>query len=95
VLERLIEEATVDCYNEAEVGCSVALEENVPLPFQTVVVGERVEVHGFDTVLGTTIARCFRNGKEYEVAVVSLEVPKNLPGRRWLEAYRFFRSRTG
>ena len=91
-LGKLIEKATVDCYDadEAEGGFSVALEENVPLPFPAKVVGEDVEVRGFDIVSGATVARCVRKGKEYTVTVLSLEVPKNLPGRKWLEAYRLF-----
>ena len=96
-LGKLIEEATVDCYNEdeAEGGFSVAFEDNVPLPFPAKVIGEDVEVHGFDLVSGTAVARCFRKGKEFKVSVLSLEVPKNLHGRKWLEAYRLFRSRGG
>jgi hypothetical protein len=96
-LGKIIEEATIDCYdhNEAEGGFSVALEENLPLPFPAKVVGEDVEVHGFDIVSGTAVARCRHKGREYNVAVLSLDVPKNLQGREWLEAYWLFRRRGG
>ena len=45
-LRELIEEATIDCYNEEEqqVGFMTAIEENVVCPFKATVIGEEVEV---------------------------------------------------
>src|SRR4051812_32431488 len=45
-LRALIEEATVDCYDEDEqhVGLMTMVEENVVCPFKAKVIGEEVEV---------------------------------------------------
>ena len=47
-LDALIEEATVDCNDEAEahMGFMNMVEENLVCPFQATVIGEEVEVGG-------------------------------------------------
>lgn len=49
-LRELIEEATVDCYGEDEqhTGLLTMIEDNVVCPFQAKVIGEEVEVTGFE-----------------------------------------------
>jgi hypothetical protein len=39
-LDEMIEEATVDCYNESEqaIGLFTALEENLAVPFKTLIL---------------------------------------------------------
>ena len=58
-LDKLIEEATVDAYNDSEQACGflTMIEEHIRCPFNAKVVGEVVEVMGFD-LLGT--ARAFK-----------------------------------
>jgi hypothetical protein len=91
-LRELIEEATVDCYDEEEqrTGILTMIEDNVVCPFQAKVVGEPVEVTGFEwpkVGLGYH-AVCKRNGKEYRIDVNSLEFVDPLPeGYEWIEAY--------
>ena len=45
-LDKLVEEATVDCYNESEqaTGLYTMIEDNLALPFETIVLGVRVIV---------------------------------------------------
>jgi hypothetical protein len=42
-LDRLVEEAVVDCYNESEqiVGLYTMIEDKLALPFETIVLGVR------------------------------------------------------
>lgn len=49
-LDRLIEEATVDCYNHSEhvTGLFTLLNEHLELPFDTSVLGVAVTVTGVD-----------------------------------------------
>ena len=96
-LRALIEEATVDCYNEAEehMGLMNMVEENVVCPFKAKVIGEDVEVvelrspeagFGLDAV-------CRYKGKDYRLDVSSVEWPKKKPqGFEWIEEYLQWRS---
>ncbi len=45
-LDRLVEEAIVDCYNESEqvTGLYTMIEDNLALPFETTVLGVPVAV---------------------------------------------------
>jgi Calcium binding len=79
-LHELIEEATVDCYNESEAhqGFMVMIEENVVCPFKAKVIGEEVEVVELGSPergLGCA-AVCHYKGKDYNIDVNSLEWPK-------------------
>jgi hypothetical protein len=99
-LQELIEEATVDCYNEEEQyqGLLNMIEENVICPFQAKVIGEDIEVvelrareagFGIDAV-------CRYKGKDYKIDVNSLEWPKQKPtGYEWIEAYQLWGSTLG
>src|SRR5262249_2856959 len=92
-LRALIEEATVDCYNEAEehMGLMNMVEGNVVCPFPAKVIGEEVEVvdlrsppagFGLEAV-------CRYKGKDYRLDVSSLEWPRKKPeGFEWIEAYQ-------
>jgi hypothetical protein len=91
-MRELIEEATVDCYNEDEARVSVetTVADNVVCPFRAKVIGEEVEVvevrcrtagFGVDAV-------CRYKGKDYKIDILSLEWPKQKPeGFEWVEAY--------
>jgi hypothetical protein len=49
-LDKMIEEATVDCYNEDEAftGILYTLADNLSFPFKAKVMGESVEIIGID-----------------------------------------------
>src|SRR6266849_135933 len=99
-LRELIEEATVDCYEESEAhqGFMNMIEENVVCPFKAKVIGEEVEVvelsspdagFGLDAV-------CRYKGKDYNIDINSLEWPEKKPeGFEWVEAYQLWRSTLG
>lgn len=92
-LDRLLEEATVDAYNDYEQACGflTMMEENILCPFKAKVVGEVVEVEGFDLPGDSTSVQavCRRNDKKYKVDVTSLEWEGKPPrGVEWIEAYK-------
>lgn len=93
-LEKLIEEATVDCSDETEQheGLCMAIEDNVVCPFRAKVIGEEVDVIGFDSE-DTLKAICKKQGKKYKVDICSLDFIKPLPkGYEWIAAYFAWRT---
>ena len=95
-LQELIQEATVDCYDEDEqhVGLLTMIEDNVVCPFGARVIGEEVEVTGFKSPEHGhgLFALCKHKGHEYRIDVTSLEWPEPHPdGFEWIEAYLAWR----
>lgn len=94
-IDKLISRVTDGCdsFTEGEFAFKTAVEEEVVVwPFEAKVVGETVEVEsiswdGEETVL---VANCRRKGRKYVVPLTVLEVPPNLHGREYLDAYREF-----
>src|SRR3989304_5791304 len=83
-LRKLIEEAIVDCYTEEEQhgGFLVMLQDHVAVPFKALVVGEEVEVRGFDwdgSPQGV-VAICRRKRRAHRVNVTALEWAARPPG---------------
>jgi hypothetical protein len=99
-LRALIEEATVDCYNDYEqhLGLMTMIEEHVVCPFQAKVIGEEVEVVelcGPDSGFGLD-AVCHYKGKDYKIDAGALEWPRRKPaGFEWVEAYLAWRATLG
>ena len=91
-LEAMVEEATVDCYNEEEqvTGLFTMIEDNLSLPFQTTVLGVAVSVVGVDLAdSGQIIAVCSRDGMRQAIPLLDLPMPTPAPtGAEWIEAYR-------
>jgi hypothetical protein len=91
-LEAMIEEATVDAYNDDEqlTGLFTALEEHLVVPFTTAVLGVEVTVRGVDLTLdGRIVARCSRGGVRQSIGILELPMPRPAPrGAEWIEAYR-------
>jgi hypothetical protein len=92
-LRRLIEEALVDAYGEDEQHGAflVMLEDRVACPFTALVVGEEVDVRGFDWAGASheIVALCRRKGHTYRVSVTALQWAGRRPGgAEWLDAYR-------
>jgi Calcium binding len=95
-LLELIEEATVDCYNEDEEhsGLLTMVQDNVVCPFRAKVIGEDVTVVDLEWPKSGygLLAVCERNGKKHRVDIDSLEWVKPLPeGFEWIEAYLLWR----
>jgi hypothetical protein len=91
-LEALIEQATVDCYNEEEqvTGLFTMLEEHLALPLQTSVLGMTVTVARVDLTDSNQIAAiCHRDGLRQTIPILDLALPAPAPdGAEWIEAYR-------
>jgi Calcium binding len=91
-LDALIEEATVDCYNEEEqvTGLFTMLEEHLALPFQTTVLGVTVTVTRMDLADSNRIvAICRRDRVKQAIPLLDLPLPAAAPdGAEWIEAYR-------
>ncbi|MDK0520855.1 calcium-binding protein [Streptomyces sp. ML-6] len=91
-LEAMIEEATVDAYDEDEqrTGLFTLLEEHLALPFTTAVLGVEVTVRGIDlTPDGRIVALCARGRVRQAIGILELPLPSPAPeGAEWIEAYR-------
>ncbi len=91
-LDSLVEEITVDAYDEDEplTGFQAAFDEDANLPCPGRVVGEDVEV--LSVSLGDhrreLIATCERAGRQYEVALLDIELWADAATSRLVAAYR-------
>lgn len=94
-IESLVEEATVDTYDEAEQagGFFTMIEENLGVPFSTVVLGVEVTVKRIDMIEGDEIvAVCSRGKDSQRIPILDLPLPSPLPeGAEWIAAYRYWR----
>lgn len=91
-LDRLIEEATVDAYNESEQagGFFALIEEHLAVPFTTQVLGQEVTVAKVDmTNRDQIVAICSRGKVKQAIAILDLPMPDPPPeGAEWIDAYR-------
>ena len=81
-LERLVEEAMLDAYGEAEqrTGFLSALEDHLDLPFETSVLGVAVTVKKVDvTEAGEIVAICRRGRERQAILILDLPLPAPLP----------------
>ena len=91
-LDKLIEEATVDCNNDAEQvsGLFTMIEEDLALPFAARVLGVEgsvVAVEMDDD--GRLEAVCERDGERQRIGLTNLPLPSPPPsGVEWIAAYR-------
>ena len=94
-LAELIEQATVDAYDESEqaTGFYTMLEEHLAMPFETEVLGVSVTVERLDlTDDEQIVAVCARGKSRQRLPVLDLPLPRPLPdGAEWIEAYRLWR----
>jgi hypothetical protein len=91
-LDALVEEATVDAYDEYEQLASfhVVIEERLAVPFRTTALGVEMTVTKIDLLSGTGIAAICSRGK-YRQAIGILDLPLPIPppaGAEWIDAYR-------
>ena len=91
-LNDLIEEATVDCYNDDEQGTGLytMIDDYVGFPFTTTVPGVNVTVEGVDIVRGHEIVTiCRRDSERQVISLVDLPLPSPSPGgAKCIAAYR-------
>jgi hypothetical protein len=91
-LDKLIEEATVDCYNEEEQasGFFAMIEENLALPFATRVLGIEVSVVAIEMDNdGSLKAVCAHGRQRQRIGLTDLPLPSQpASGAEWIAAYR-------
>ncbi len=91
-LDELIEEATVDCYDEEEQasGFFAIIDDNLALPFMTSILGVEASVSA--VVMdddGRIKAVCERNSEQQRIDLIDLRLPSPPPsGAEWIAAYR-------
>ena len=91
-LAEMINEATLDAYDESEQasGWFTLFEEHLELPFETKVLGTAVTVASIDRRDGgQIIALCARARDRQAISLVDPPLPSPKPaGSEWIEAYR-------
>jgi hypothetical protein len=91
-LDTLIEEATVDAYEESEqtVGFHTMLIERLEMPFKTELLGVEVTVEQVDLSDDDQIVVVCKRGKlRQRIPILELPLPKPPPkGSEWIDAYR-------
>lgn len=91
-LDKLVEEAIVDCHDESEqaTGLYTMIADNLAFPFATTVLGvpvtvERVQLTRRDEI----VAVCRRAGIRQPLPLLDLPLPSPQPaGSEWIAAYR-------
>jgi len=88
----MIEDATVDCYNESEecTGIFEMIHEHLDIPFVTTVLGVAVTVTALDITDDDQIVAICRRGRDVlRVALLELPMPDPRPGgAEWVDVYR-------
>ncbi len=97
-LEEMIEQATVDCYNDSEQICGLftLLEDALAVPFETSVLGAPVTVTGVDLTVDDQIVAQVRSGRDRQrIPLLDLPLPDPPPaGWEWIAAYRHWATRS-
>lgn len=92
-LDALIDEITVDCYNDDEElsGFLTYLEEALEQPVEAIVMDVPVTLVGVDCPDGRLrglVANCRRDGADYQISLLDVAVPEGTEVSRALAAYR-------
>lgn len=91
-LKRMVEEATVDAYNEYEqtTGFECMLSDELELPFQTEVLEKEVTVERIEATDRADIVAICKSGRtKQKIRLLDLPLPSPPPkGWQWIEAYR-------
>ena len=91
-LQEMIEQATVDAYDESEqiTGWFTMIEENLAVPFETIVLEVPVTVERFDLDRNEQIVAVCRRGRDRQsLPILDLPLPNPPPeGAEWIEAFR-------
>jgi len=97
-LQELLEEATVDCYDEEEafMGLFISVDENVAWPLSAHLAGMPVDVLGLDGPASTLrrglVASIRRDGKEYQASLADLTFGDAMDesSAEWLAMFRWW-----
>jgi hypothetical protein len=92
-LKALIEEATVDCYDEYEqaTGLFTMIEDELELPFTTRIFGLEVAVVAVEQDDSGFGVVCERQGERQLLSLSDLPLPSQPPaGAQWIAAYRLW-----
>jgi Calcium binding len=90
-LSAMVEEATIDAYDEEEqlMGFANLIEENVAVPFDTTILGVKVTVTRIGQGPGGIVAHCTRGKHRQAISLLDLPLPEPPPaGAEWIAAYR-------
>ncbi|MDQ3632584.1 MAG: hypothetical protein M3417_15205 [Actinomycetota bacterium] len=91
-LDGLIDEITIDCYDEDEVltAFEVAFDEDARLPCPGTVIGEPVEVVSIGLRNGRRelVATCQHAGSRHDIALLDVDVDAHPALARLIAAYR-------
>ncbi len=90
-LDALVEQATVDAYDDEEQlgGFAVMIEDNLEMPFETTVLGVMVTVKSVTRTESGIVADCVHDGQHQAISVLDLPLPEPPPkGAEWIAAYR-------
>lgn len=91
-IDRLIEEATIDCCDESEqaMGLFTMIEQHLDLPFETEILGHEVKVTKVELNASDDIATVCQAGRHRQrIPILDLPLPSPAPsGAEWIEAYR-------
>lgn len=93
-LDKLIEKATIDCYNdyEARSGFGATLEDELTVPFTATVLDEKVVISRVRDEGDQVVALIIKNEKLHKISVLDLQDVKPAKHTLWIEAYRKFLS---
>ena len=93
-LDVMVEEATVDCHDEDEQvsGLFTMIEDNLTVPFETLVLNVDVTVESVNlTDAGQIVAICCRDQVRQVISILDLPLPTPTPeGAEWIDAYRYW-----
>lgn len=96
-LRELVEEATVDCYDEVEEfgGMLTTLGDELTFPLPATLIGESVLLIGVDGEASSfhrgIVARVSHKGQEYSVSLADLQISDaNTHNADWLAAYHYW-----
>lgn len=91
-LDSLIDEITVDCYDEDEQlqGFENAFDEDATFPCTGTVIGEHVQILHVGQATGRRelTATCQRHGRRYEIALLDIDISADPDTSRLIAAYR-------
>lgn len=90
-IEELIEEATVDCYDEEEclVGFFTMIEDELQLPFKAKVFEEEIEVISVKHIRNSIKVICQKNDSKQSVDITDIACDWNkIEGGKWVIAYK-------
>jgi hypothetical protein len=89
-LDAMVGEATVDCYNDEQLGgFAVMIRDNLAVPFEANVLGVTVTLKEIGQTESGIVAICVRGKHRQAIPILDLPLPDPPPeGAKWIAAYR-------